>query len=142
VRFQSHNKRFLAEGPLDSLRNRQGVDPRDAQGIFCPFAVVARRDKGSLVHPLGSSKTGEFKMKMDNISKEHLTAVEFKCPITGISINFTFDLLECKTQIIQGKFASAQIGVQCEACGKFHLSDLIPTGFLVLRQTTCERSDV
>lgn len=71
-------------------------------------------------------------MKLEDISKERLDNAEFICPVTGDSINYPMSLIECKVQIIAGKFASAQLGVECN-CGQFHITENIPTGFLVMR---------
>ena len=71
-------------------------------------------------------------MKLEDISKEKMSNVEFVCPVKGNVINFPMSLVECRVQIADGKFANAQLGVLC-GCGYFHLTDLIPTGFLVIR---------
>lgn len=71
-------------------------------------------------------------MNLSDITKEHIESIEVRCPLNDTVINLPMGLVQCRTRITNEKFVSAQLGFNCPACGKFHLSDLMPTGFLVI----------
>lgn len=78
-------------------------------------------------------------MRQEDITQERIEKIIFICPLTSESVIVLMSQLEIRTQITDGKFQWAQLGIQCQACGRFHLSDLTETGFLSIRGTTLER---
>lgn len=71
-------------------------------------------------------------MNQSDITKEHIESIEVRCPLKDTVINLPMSEVQCRTRITNEKFVSAQFGFNCTACGRFHLSDLMPTGFLVI----------
>lgn len=75
-------------------------------------------------------------MKQEDITKEHIEFIEVHCPLNPDTvIKLPMDQVQCRTRTSSEKFVSAQLGFNCSACRRFHLSDLIPTGFLVISNT-------